>query len=295
MMYPLVRDLAAAGAPIRVPVAVTCRVLGFSRQAYYKWCKQPVSDRALEDAYLTDEAIELHRDDPEFGYRFICDELRASGHVVGENRVQRICSRQGLFSAHAKRRGRHRKPGPPVHDDLVLRDFTASRPNEKWLGDITEHPTGEGKLYVCTFRDCFSGRVVGYAIGPRMTADLAVRALRNAVALRGQPAGTIVHTDRGSQFRSRKFVEALHAAGLVGSMGRVGTCADNAAIESFFALVQKNVLNRKHWDNRDELRLAIVHWIERTYHRRRRQRRLGRMTPVEFELVYADTHVAHAA
>lgn len=291
MMYPLVRDLAAADAPIRVPVAVTCRVLGFSRQAYYQWLADPIADRVLDDAYLTDEAIELHREDPEFGYRFIADELRAAGHQVGENRVQRLCSRRGLFSSHSRKRGRNRRPGPPVHDDLVLRDFTATRPNEKWLGDITEHPTAEGKLYLCSFRDCFSGRVVGYSIGDRMTSDLAVSALRNAVALRS-PIGTIVHTDRGSQFRSRKFVEELKRAGLVGSMGRVGACGDNAAIESFFALVQKNVLNRQRWLTREELRVAIVIWIERTYHRRRRQRRLGRLTPVEFETMH---NVAQAA
>jgi transposase InsO family protein len=291
MMYPLVRELAATGAPIRVPVAVTCRVLGFSTKAYYKWLKSPIGDRELADAYLTNEAIDLHHDDPEFGYRFIADELRAAGHQVGENRVQRLCNQQRVFSTHSKKRGRNRKPGPPVHDDLVCRDFTASRPNEKWLGDITEHPTREGKLYLCTFRDCFSGRVVGYSIDERMTSDLAVAALRNAIALRN-PVGTIVHTDRGSQFRSRKFVEALKHAKLVGSMGRVGACGDNAGIESFFALVQKNVLNRQRWQTRDDLRVALVTWIERTYHRRRRQRRLGRLTPVEFEMVYNTAHAA---
>jgi transposase InsO family protein len=290
-MYPLVRELAARDRETRIPVAVTCRVLGFSTKAYYKWLLQPCSDRDLANAHLTNAAIGVHADDPEFGYRFVCDELVAAGHACGENRVQRLCSRQGVFSTHSKKRGRHRKPGPPVHDDLVQRDFTASRPNEKWLGDITEHPTGEGKLYLCSFRDCFSGRVVGYSIGDRMTSDLAVSALRNAVALRS-PKGTIVHTDRGSQFRSRKFVEELKRAKLIGSMGRVGACGDNAAIESFFALVQKNVLNRKPWRTREELRIAIVTWIERTYHRRRRQRRLGRLTPVEFETMH---EVAHAA
>lgn len=291
MMYPLVRELAARDPKTRIPVVVTCRVLGFTTKAYYKWLQQPCSDRDLENAYLTNAAMAVHDDDPEFGYRFVCDELVAAGHACGENRVQRLCSRRGVFSTHSKKRGRYRKPGPPVHDDLVMRDFTASSPNEKWLGDITEHPTAEGKLYLCSFRDCFSGRVVGYSIGERMTSDLAVSALRNAVALRS-PKGTIVHTDRGSQFRSRKFVEELKRAKLVGSMGRVGACGDNAAIESFFALVQKNVLNRKPWRTREELRIAIVTWIERTYHRRRRQRRLGRLTPVEFETMH---EVAHAA
>lgn len=118
-----------------------------------------------------------------------------------------------------------------------------------------------------------------------MTARLAVDALGMAAARR-EAAGTIVHTDRGSQFRSRAFVEALKAAELTGSMGRVGACGDNAAAESFFALLQKNVLDRQQWATRDELRSEIIYWIEATYHRRRRQARLGRMTPIEFETVY---------
>jgi len=125
-------------------------------------------------------------------------------------------------------------------------------------------------------------RIVGYSIDSCMTSELAVAALRNAVALRG-PSGTIVHSDRGSQFRSRKFVELLSANGLRGSMGRVGACGDNAGMESFFSLLQKNVLDRQRWASRDELRMAIVIWIERTYHRRRRQRGLGKLTPVEYE------------
>jgi putative transposase len=115
----------------------------------------------------------------------------------------------------------------------------------------------------------------------RMTSQLAVDALANAVALR-RPTDTVVHSDRGSQFRSHAFVRALRAAGLQGSVGRVGACADNAAMESFFSLLQKNVLNRRRWTTRDQLRLAIVIWIERTYHRRRRQDALGRLTPIEF-------------
>src|SRR5215218_528055 len=123
----------------------------------------------------------------------------------------------------------------------------------------------------------------------RMTARLAVDALTNAVALR-HPSGTVVHSDRGSQFRSHAYLRALRGAGLHGSMGRA--CADNAAMESFFSLLQKNVLNRRRWATREQLRLAIVVWIERTYHRRRRQDTLGRMTPIEFETL---TKAAHAA
>ncbi|WP_290658340.1 IS3 family transposase [Kocuria sp.] len=281
MMFPLVLDLAADG----IPVAVTCRTLGFSKQAFYQWRAHPVTDRDWDDAHLIDAAMTIHADDPAFGYRFIADELPDHGITAGENRVQRLCSAQRLFSVHSKKRGLNRKPGPPVHDDLVERNFTAGAPNRLWLTDLTEHRTDEGKLYLCAIKDVYFNRIVGYSIDSRMKASLAVTALRSAVARRGTVAGCVVHSDRGSQFRARKFVHELAHHDLVGSMGRVGACADNAAMESFFALLQKNVLDRQRWSSREDLRLAIVTWIEKSYHRRRRQRRLGRLTPVEFETI----------
>ena len=261
-------------------------MLGFSTKAFYKWRADPVCARDLADAYLTNAAVDLHTDDPEFGYRLIADDLTAAGHLVSENRTWRLCSAQRLWSVHSKKRGLNRQPGPPVHDDLLERDFTAIAADVVWLTDITEHPTNEGKLYLCAVKDVFSNRIVGYSIDSRMKSSLAVAALANSVAQR-TPHATIVHSDRGSQFRSRKYVRALKEAGLQGSMGRVGACADNTTMESFFALLQKNVLNRQRtWTTREELRLAIVVWIEKTYHRRRRQRALGRLTPIEYETIY---------
>ena len=280
MMYPLVQELAVDG----IPVTLTCRVLGFSKQAFYKWQANPVTDREWADAHLINAALDIHHDDPAFGYRFIADQLAERGIVASENRVQRLCRQQQIWSVFAKKRGLSRKAGPPVHDDLVDREFTAGAANVTWLTDITEHPTAEGKLYLCAIKDVWSTRIVGYSMSSRMTAALAVSALSNAVALRS-PDGTVVHSDRGSQFRSNAFVTALTNNGLVGSMGRVGACGDNAAMESFFSLLQKNVLDRQRWTSREELRVAIVIWIERTYHRRRRQRGLGRLTPIEFELL----------
>jgi len=289
MMYPLVLELAAPDAPVRVPVAVTCRVLKFSRQAFYQWCASPVSDRDWEEAHLINAAVDVHTDDPAFGYRLIHDELvHELGLVASETRVGRLCSENGILSVIHRRRGTGKKAGPPVHDDLLERDFTATAPNETWLTDITEHHTSEGKLYLCAVKDVFSNRIVGYSIDSRMKATLAVDALRAAVSQRG-PEGTVIHSDRGSQFRSKKYVRLIASAGLRGSMGRVGACADNAAMESFFSLLQKNVLNLKRWESREELRLAIVVWIEKTYHRRRRQRRLGRLTPIEFETINKTT------
>ncbi|RZT17497.1 transposase InsO family protein [Kribbella sp. VKM Ac-2569] len=281
MTYPLVLDLAVDG----IAVAVTCRVLGFTKQAFYKWRANPVTQRDYDDAHLINAAREIHGDDPGFGYRFIADELQVLGITAGENRVARLCSQERIWSIHAKKRGLNRKAGPPVHDDLVQKVFTAPAPNLVWLTDITEHPTAEGKLYLCAIKDVYSNRIVGYSIDSRMKASLAVAALRNAVALRRPAAGLIVHSDRGSQFRSKKFIRVLKAHQLRGSMGRVGACGDNAAMESFFALLQKNVLDRQRWTSRHQLRLAIVSWIETSYHRRRRQRRLGRLTPIEFETI----------
>jgi putative transposase len=280
MKYPLVLDLAGGG----IPVAVTCRVLGFSKQAFYAWLRQPVSQRDWDEAHLINAALDIHGDDPGFGYRFIADELPGRGIRAGENKVARLCSQQRIWSVFSKKHGLNRKAGPPVHDDLVARQFTAPGPDRTWLTDITEHPTAEGKLYLCAIKDVYSNRIVGYSMDSRMTAGLAVSALRNAIARRS-PAGTVVHSDRGSQFRSAAFVRTLRSNGLAGSMGRVGACGDNAAMESFFALLQKNVLDRQRWASRDQLRLAIITWIERTYHRRRRQRRLGRLTPIEYETI----------
>ncbi len=291
MTFPLVHDLAVDG----VPVAVTCGLLGFSRQAYYAWKTDPICERDLVDAYATNAAFEVHRDDPGFGYRFIADELADAGHTVSERRVWRLCSQARIVSVHSRKRGRANKPGPPVHDDRVERDFTATAPNRLWLTDSTEHPTGEGKLYLCAVKDVWSRRIVGYSIDSTMTSHLAVDALAMAVTRRGGPpavAGCTVHSDRGSQFRSRPFVRELTRHDLHGSMGRVASSADNAAMESFFALLQKNVLDTRRWATREQLRLAIVTWIERTYHRRRRQRALGKLTPIEFETINLAAHAA---
>jgi transposase InsO family protein len=293
MSFPLVRDLAAEGFPVRL----TCGVLGFTAQSYYAWLANPVSARDLDDAYLTNALIDAHGDDPAFGYRFLSDELGHAGIAVGERRVWRLCSQQRIWSTTVRkgRRGSGKRPGPAVHDDHVQRNFTAAEPNRIWVTDITEHPTGEGKVYCCAIKDLFSNRIVGYAISERMTADLAVSALRAAIARRQPDGVVIVHADRGSQFRARAFRAVLVAAGLRGSMGRVASAADNAAMESFWSLLQKNVLNQRTWRTREELHFAIVFWIEHTYNRRRRQRGLGKLTPVEFELAFTPQLATTAA
>jgi transposase InsO family protein len=277
-----VKELAADG----IPVAVTCRVLKLARQPYYRWLADPITEAELAEAYRANALFDAHRDDPEFGYRFLAAEAGDAGESMAERTAWRICSNNSWFSAFGKRRrGKNGKVGSPVHDDLVGRDFTADAPNQLWLSDITEHPTREGKLYLCAIKDMFSNRIVGYCMDSRMKSRLATTALHSAVARRGDVAGCVLHSDRGSQFRSRRFVHALNRHEMAGSMGRVGAAGDNAAMESFFSLLQKNVLDRRRWDTREQLRIAIITWIERTYHRRRRQLSLGRLTPIEFEAI----------
>ena len=282
-------DLATDG----IPVTVSCRVLGLCRQQYYRWLDRPFTDAELEEAWLTNAIFDAHIDDPEFGYRFLADEVRDLGWDASDRTVWRICAANRWWASFAKRRNRKAETGrraAAAHDDLVARDFTALGPNELWVTDLTEHWTSEGKVYLCAIKDLWSNRIVGWAIDSRMKARIVVAALEMAVARRNvDVAGCVLHSDRGSQFRARKTHRALARHGMVGSMGQVGTAADNAAMESFFALLQKNVLNTRKWATRDQIRIAIITWIERTYHRRRRQPRLGRLTPIEYETIMTPT------
>ena len=184
MMYPLVRELAVDG----IPVTVTCRVLKIARQPYYRWLASPVTDAvSCDQAYLANAIVRRPPRRP--GVRLPVPRRR------GPRRPGRRCA-TGRCGGSArptaggavfgkKKRGKNSRPGPPVHDDLVERDFTAERPNQLWLTDITEHRTGEGKLYLCAIKDVFSNRIVGYSISHRMKARLAVDALDSAVARRG--------------------------------------------------------------------------------------------------------------
>ena len=144
-------ELAADG----IPVAVTCRVLKLARQRYYRWLANPISDSELVEAYRANALFDAHGDDPEFGYRFLADGAADTCQVMARRTAWRICSANGWFSVFSKKhRGKNTRPGPPVHEDHVGRNFTASAPNELWLADITEHRTMEGKLYMSRLRRC---------------------------------------------------------------------------------------------------------------------------------------------
>ena len=227
MSYPLVQDLAADG----IPITVTCLVLKIARQPYYRWLANPATDAEYEQAYRANALFNAHRDDPEFGYRFLVDESHTSGKPMSERTAWRICADNGWWSVFGKKRGKSKKAGPPVQDDLCAvtdskgrtrHKIIAESPNQLWLSDITEHATAEGRLYLCTVKDVYSNRIVGYSIDSRMKSRLAVAALYSAVARRGDVAGCVLHTDHGSQFRSRKLVHALNRHGITGSMGRSG-------------------------------------------------------------------------
>ena len=229
---------------------MTCRVLKIARQPYYRWLASPVTDAELERGLPGQRACSTPTsDDPEFGYRFLVDEARDAGEPMAERTAWRICSDNGWWSAFGKKKAaaRARSPGRRSTTTLVTaRTFTAAGP-EPSCGSAISPSTGPVRASSTSARSrtCYSNRIVGYSIDSRMKSRLAVTALNNAVARRDDVAGCIVHTDRGSQFRSRKFVRALSRHDMVGSMGRVGAAGDNAAMECFFCLLQKNVLNRR--------------------------------------------------
>ncbi|SFT98541.1 Integrase core domain-containing protein [Geodermatophilus amargosae] len=246
MIYPLVQELAVNG----IPVTVTRRVLKIACQPYYRWLTAPVTASDLVAAYRADAPFDAHRDDPEFGYQLLLEEAAANGQPMTARTAWAICAANRWWSAFGKpSRGKGARPGPPVHDDRVNRVFSAQEPNQLWLTDITKHRTAGGKLHLCAVKDVHSNWIAGYSISDRVKSRLAVTALNNAVARHhadgADVAGCIVHSNRGLQFRSRKFVHALNRHELSGSMGRVGAAGDNAAMESFFALLQNKLLDRR--------------------------------------------------
>jgi transposase InsO family protein len=155
--------------------------------SYYKWLKSPKTSRSLENAYLSNLLIDTHRDEPPFGYRFLADELEHQGESVSERRVWRLCSEMPIWSSFVKKSRTGKKSGPPVPNDLVQRDFSATAVNQPWFTDLTGHMTTEGTLHVCRLENAFSSRIVGHSVGDRMTSVLCESALRNANALRRSP------------------------------------------------------------------------------------------------------------
>jgi putative transposase len=287
MRFRLVRELAAGG----VPVAVACRVLRVSTSGYYEWRERPPSPRSIADAALRAQIVEIHEmSRGSYGAPRVHLELRLGRDVrCGRKRVARLMRLERLQGVFRRRGGRAR-PAPPVHDDLVRRRFVADGPNRLWLTDITEHPTREGKVYLAAVLDVYSRRIVGWSIADHLRSELVVDALEMARWRRQPPPGqTVVHSDRGSQYTSWAFGHRLRAAGLLGSMGRVGSAADNAMMESFFGTLQLELLDRRRWQTRAELASAIFEWIEGSYNPRRRHSSIDDLSPVDYERRSATT------
>lgn len=281
MSFRLVRDLAASGTP----VAVACRVLAVSSSGYYEWRGRAPSSRAVADAALSRQIVEIHTmSRGSYGVPRMHLELRLGRGVrCGRQRIARLMRAAHLQGVY-RRRGKHHRPAPAVHDDLVRRRFVADAPDRLWLTDITEHPTREGKVYCAAVLDVYSRRIVGWSIADHLRAELVVDALEMARWRRRPPAGqTVVHSDRGSQYTSWSFGRRLRDAGLLGSMGRVGAAADNAMMESFWGTLQLELLDRRRWDTRQELASAVFEWIEGWYNPRRRHTSIGGLSPVDYE------------
>jgi putative transposase len=274
---------------------VTCRVLNLSRSGYYEWRGRPLSPRDLADAYLANTVVDVHiMSRGTYGAPRLHAELRMGlGVRVGCKRVARLLrltGRAGIGgNTHKKRR---KKPDSAPHDDLVQRRFTADEPNRLWCTDITEHPTGTGKVYCCAVLDVFSRTVVGWSIADHMRSELVVDALQMATWRRHPEPGAIVHADRGSQYTSWVFGHRLRSAGLLGSMGRVASSVDNTMIESFWSTMQRELLDTQAWASQEQLAAAIFEWIEAWYNPRRRHTSLGMLAPHEFETLHTATEPA---
>jgi transposase InsO family protein len=278
-----------------VPNAVACRALAVSESWFYKWhhrTRQPTASelrRAELDAAVA-EAFEaahgLH------GSPRVLVDLRAAGWTVSEKTVAKSMARQGLVARVQKRRKnltRQDKRAVPF-PDLVNRDFTAPAPNMKWVGDMTEIPTDEGKLYLSTAIDLYSRRLLGYATSCHPDAELAGETIKMAVAARGgkdRVAGVVFHSDRGSTYTATSFTGLCKNLHIRQSMGRVGSCFDNAAAESFFSTLEHEVLSRHHVNTREEARQTIVKWVVDFYNRRRRHSSCGMQSPIDYETTAA--------
>jgi transposase InsO family protein len=210
------------------------------------------------------------------------------GLIVNKKLVWKIMRQLGIRGLPGPKKRRVNLVNAATEEDLVQRNFVATRPNEVWLTDITEHPTREAKVYCCVVLDLFSRRAVGWAIDRRCEATFVNDALSMAAGSRTPTAGTVIHSDHGSQFTSWAFSENVRRLGLVGSMGTAGDCYDNAPMESFWGSMQIELLNRQGWKTVVELSTAMADWIETFYNPIRRHSSLDYLTPNEYEALHSN-------
>jgi transposase InsO family protein len=270
-----------------IPYATACRALGVSQSWFYKWKTGVLPPWAVRRERLKVEISRLfHRHKGTYGAPRITADLRDAGWRVSENTVAALMREQGI--AARRRRGRRctTRPGRGRWraPDLVKRDFAAERINQKWYGDGTEIPTGEGKLYLASVLDVGSRRVVGFAISEHHDAQLAYGALAMAVAVRGgQVPGVILHTDGGSEYTAHSFRAACGRLNIRQSMGRPGSALDNAVIEAWHSTLSFELRSRETFATKAAARTRVPAWID-DYNRHRRHSACGMLSPLDYEL-----------
>jgi transposase InsO family protein len=284
-VYPFIEaENASAGGN----VTRACTLLEVSRAAYYAHRNARPSQRASDDAILTEKITEVHRESRgTYGSPRVHAELQAQGHRHSRKRVARLMRRAGL-TGRAPKRWRTTTiadPAAPARPDLITRDFTChpAEINTRWCGDITYIPTWEGWLYLATVIDIASRRVVGWATADHLRTDLVDAALRTALTQRRPTTGVIFHSDRGCQYTSAQYARTATDAGVRLSVGRKGQCWDNAVAESFFATIKTELLDRQPWPTKTQTHQAIFNYIEGWYNTHRRHSSLGYLSPNTYE------------
>ena len=268
------------------PLRILCRVLEVSRSGYYAWRTRKPSARALEDEQLRPKVVEAFATGRgTYGSPRVRDELVDQGFAIGRKRVARLMREMGLRGV-CPRKFRVTTDSDhdyPIAKNLLDRNFEASKPNEKWTTDITYVWTGEGWLYLAVVMDLYSRRIVGWSAADHMQTSLCLEALRKALALRTDVRGLLHHSDRGVQYASGGYRDALDAVGIECSMSRRANCWDNAVGESFFGTLKNELIYRRPWLTREEARDAIAEYIEIFYNRIRRHSTIGGVSPAKFE------------
>lgn len=263
-----------------------CKVLAVKRSGYYAWLKRGLSLRARLDKVLLEQIKKSHKlSKGIYGSPNVLNDLRGWNYRTSKKRVARLMREAGLRSKTVRRFKvtTQSKHSLPVADNLLKRDFTAPAPNRVWVSDITYIWTREGWQYLCVVIDLFNRQAVGWSMGQRLTAELAVDALMKAVIRRRPPKGLLFHSDRGVQYCSRALRKQLKRYGIVQSMSRKGDCWDNAVAESFFGTLKQELVHHERYRSRAEARLSVFEYIEGWYNHRRRHSALGGVSPIQFE------------
>ena len=263
-----------------------CRVLKVSRSAYYDWLTTPESDKKQEDNNLLKKIIKIHEKSwCTYGVRRITRQLRKEGENCGAHRVARIMEENGIYSCHRRKykATTNSKHSIPVAPNLLGRDFLATDINQKWVGDITYISTDEGWLYFAGVEDLFNRKVVGWAFSERITKELTIAALEQAIGRTKPQRGLIFHSDRGVQYAAYAYQDVLRDNEIRQSMSRKGNCYDNACMESFFATLKKDAIYRYKFKTRAEAKTKIIEYIETFYNSYRMHSALGYQSPKDFE------------